>query len=239
MPYPRSSRARLASLAAVILAALAAATAPAAVAGTYTISGTCGLWDPYNNNPSAVAVYASCPTLVARNVYGPFTSPAGADGGWVLNAPAGAGVSSVMTAGNAIGKNGWQATLYAASGNVFMNCPGPSCPGAIAAWGGIGGQTYGSAVIARLRCGSADGCTNNAGWFGGGNMNIERSTVTIADWTAPSVAIAGGSAVAGGWRAGTEALRRRPVTTSGSSGRTWSLMASRGQALLSMDATTG
>jgi hypothetical protein len=204
MPYARPLPARRAALALISLFAICGVIASTATAGTYTVSGTCGFWDAYNNNPANVAVYVACPTLVARNVYGGFTSPGGVEGGWVLNPPAGASISSVLTAGNASGFNGWQATLYA-GGQLFMNCPGASCAGGTAAWNGIGGPTYGAPVVARLRCGSSNGCTNAGGLLGGGNMNIERTTVTIADSTPPAVSV-GGSAAAGGWRAGTQSV---------------------------------
>jgi hypothetical protein len=204
MPHACPPRVRRLWLLLATIVALGAASPPAAVAGTYTVTGTCGFWDPYNSSPAYVAVYASCPTLVTRNVYGGFSSPVGAEGGWILNPPPGASISSFTTAGNAAGFNGWQATLYA-GGQIFTNCPGPSCAGGFTAWTGIGGPTYGASPVARLRCGSSNGCTNAGGLLGGGNMNIERTTVTIADGTPPAVSV-GSSAVAGGWRAGTQSV---------------------------------
>jgi hypothetical protein len=201
----RTHRSRRATLVVIATLALLSVAASNASAGTYTVSGTCGFWDGYNNNPANVAVYAACPTLVTRNVYGNFTSPVGVEGGWVLNPPPGASISSFTTAGNAAGFNGWQATLYA-GGQTFMNCPGPGCAGGSTAWNGIGGPTYGATPVARLRCGSSSGCTNGGGLLGGGNLNIERTTVTIADGTPPAVSVAGGSAAASGWRAGAQSV---------------------------------
>ena len=37
----------------------AARVAAPAQAGSYTVSGTCGLWAPYNNNGARMAVYAT------------------------------------------------------------------------------------------------------------------------------------------------------------------------------------
>src|SRR5262245_59436551 len=89
-----------------------AGIAPAARAGTYTVSGTCRLWSPYSADPNLIAVYPACPDLIARNVNGPYTTPAGAGGGWRFDPPAGTVVSSVDLQGSLQGLNGWQATTY-------------------------------------------------------------------------------------------------------------------------------
>ena len=73
---PTPHRRILAVLIATVVALLALA-APAQ-AGTYTVSGTCGLWAPYNSNGARMAVYSDggC-RLVTRNTFGGFNTPAG------------------------------------------------------------------------------------------------------------------------------------------------------------------
>src|SRR5213083_1487354 len=97
MPYaPRPSRPRRFVLALVAILAVATAFVCPAFAGTYTINGTCGLWDPYDTDPGHIAVYGGCGQLVARNVGGNFSSlPNGVGGGWRFAAPPGAGISQV------------------------------------------------------------------------------------------------------------------------------------------------
>src|SRR5438876_11408350 len=70
------------------------ALAPTASAGTYTISGTCGLWTSWANDASRISVYPACPELVARNTGGGSTAP-GVGGGWRFDAPAGTAITSV------------------------------------------------------------------------------------------------------------------------------------------------
>ena len=64
------------SLLALGVALLVPATANA---GTYTVSGTCGLWQGYGSNGPYLTMYPACPELVVRNVGGPFSTPAGAE----------------------------------------------------------------------------------------------------------------------------------------------------------------
>src|SRR3954462_1424591 len=127
MPYPRPPRhRRRLALALAALLALVAVGASPAVAGTYTINGTCGLWDAYNDDPAHIAVYAQCPALTARNVRGNFTTPAsGTGGGWRFTAPPGSGIAAAAISYLSGGHNGWQAAMYeeGAFGYMFSNCP--------------------------------------------------------------------------------------------------------------------
>src|SRR3954452_19905938 len=90
MPNPHTILG-LARLAGAILAAFAACAsiAPPATAGTYTVTGTCGAWDPYVTPNSGITVYPTCPALIARNIGGNFITPSGQGGGWAFRAPAG------------------------------------------------------------------------------------------------------------------------------------------------------
>src|SRR5215218_4336228 len=88
----RSPHALLPALIATVVALLCAA-APGQ-AGTYTVSGTCGLWEPYNNNAARMSVYNDGCLLVARNTFGGFSSSQGTQGGWRMTAPPGASIAS-------------------------------------------------------------------------------------------------------------------------------------------------
>lgn len=203
-PRRTASAIRLA-LALIALVGVAAPTSPA-VAGTYTITGTCGLWDPYNADPAHIAVLGSCPSLVARNVGGSFSTPVnGVGGGWRFAAPSGAGISSASISYYARGWNGWQATLFEEGGigQLGFNCPGATCPG--------GAELYnwrpfsfsgGYAINARMRCGAAGGCPNTAL---NGDVEILGSAITITDATPPGVGVSGGSLL-GGWRSGSQTV---------------------------------
>jgi hypothetical protein len=208
MPYAHRSRRRSAALVRLVLAlaVVSCSQATLAEAGNYTISGTCGLWDPYNVDPAHIAVLSSCPSLVARNVGGSFTTPVnGVGGGWRFVAPSGAGISSASISYFARGWSGWQATLLeeGGSGVAGFNCPGLDCPG--------GAQLFnwrpfsfsgGYAINARMRCGAAGGCSNSAL---NGDVEILGSAITITDGTPPGVSVSGGSLL-GGWRSGPQTV---------------------------------
>jgi hypothetical protein len=114
MPYPRAPRhRRRLALALSALLTIAAITAPAAFAGSYTVSGTCGLWEPYNASPAHIAVYGGCGSPgIVRNAGGNFDTPAGVGGGWRLTAPPGAWLTGATVTVHAIGRNGWQTTVF-------------------------------------------------------------------------------------------------------------------------------
>jgi hypothetical protein len=192
----------------IACAAAALALAPSARAGTFTIRGTCGLWDAFNAIPSRIAVYPDCPTLVARNVGGAVSTPAGPPGGWVFYAPGGTSIASFTIEGNFYGTSGWQAAGYteggAFSGVPFASCPGATCPGGYQHLLGAGFNGGGAgAVVLRFRCGSVNGCPNHALF---GFLHLFGASVTLTDHTAPGVAITGGSLVAGEWRRGLAAV---------------------------------
>src|SRR3954465_12809846 len=104
-----SSRCR--SIAVAALAIGAFWSAPAA-AGTFTVSGTCGLWQPFNNRADRVAVFAQCPQLNTRNTFGSFTTPAGRAGGWTFTAPSGTAISSFAVEAAIYARNGWTSGVY-------------------------------------------------------------------------------------------------------------------------------
>ena len=99
--------------------------APAAVsAGSYTVSGTCGLWAPYSNNGARMAVYADGCRLVTRNTYGGFTSPQGTEGGWRMSAPAGASIAGFSIKADLKGTSGWDAAVFDDAGLTLRRLPG-------------------------------------------------------------------------------------------------------------------
>jgi hypothetical protein len=177
------------------------------MAGTYTVTGTCGLWDAYNSDPAHVSVYGGCGSLVARNVGGNFSSPAtGAAGGWQFVAPPGTGISGAAISYYARGWNGWQSAMYEVGGFglTLFNCPGLGCaPGGAELYNwrpfSVGG---GYALVARMRCGAAGGCPNTAL---NGDLEIYGATITISDSTPPGVSVTGGTLL-GGWRSGPQTV---------------------------------
>ena len=200
---PQVSRRAIALGATILLTAALPWPSPAD-AGTYTVSGSCRLWGPYNNSPGYVAVYPACPELVARNVGAPSSpSPVSTEGGWVFYAPPGTSVASFALQGALLGLHGWQAAVIPSAGSPVENCPGSSCPGATK---GLGIQTWypgynSPAIFLRLRCGSAS-CSRDSAY---GYAGITGSNVTLSDGVAPGVAITGG-AILSGWRRGTSTV---------------------------------
>ncbi|HEV8651876.1 MAG TPA: hypothetical protein VG276_21390, partial [Actinomycetes bacterium] len=79
-------------------------------------------------------MYAVCPSLYARHIYGNFATGVGGNAGWVFHAPPGTWINSFTLQGPFMGSSGWQATGYLEgggwSGGAFENCPGSTCPGA-------------------------------------------------------------------------------------------------------------
>jgi hypothetical protein len=210
MSATRTSRpARRTLVAALIAATSAVATVVApASAGTYTVTGTCGLWEPYNTANSGITVYPECYALWARNVGGAFTTPSGPGGGWVFRAPAGTWIHGFTLQGPMYGTRGWQAAGYYEGGSTpgrdFEACPGPSCPGAYKYLNATNYAGNGaSGIVMRLRCGPGN-CPNNEGVTG--YYTLLYSSITLADPSPPAVALAGGSLLSGGWKAGTATL---------------------------------
>jgi hypothetical protein len=177
-------------------AQIGAATADA---GTYTVTQTCGAWDAVNNAPSRIAIYTECPALIVRNVGGPFASGPGQEARWEFWAPAGAAVDHVSMSGSLMGLGGWQATILTSSGVVLENCPGATCPGGGISFAFLGSPVGTAGVYLRLRCG-ANQCPNDQGLKG--FLDMRWFSATIADASAPGVAITGGNLLAG-WRRGT------------------------------------
>ena len=127
-------------------------------AGTYTVTGTCGLWDPYGTTASGITVYQDCPGLWARNIGGNFTTPSGQGGGWAFRAPAGTWINSFSLQGPMLGTGGWQVAGYLEGGSGpgvnFENCPGSSCPGAYKYLNNSYYANGASGIVMRLRCGA-------------------------------------------------------------------------------------
>src|SRR4051812_12181451 len=193
----------------VLLATVAVATAApsSAQAGTYDVVG-CNGWVPYNNSPGFVAVFTSCPGFTVRNVFGGFSSPAGASGGWSFLAPGGTQITSLYLSGEFRGFNGWQAAMWSEGGGspggayALQNCPGPTCPGQYSSMGTYSVPSA-DAIRMRMRCGAGP-CSNQQ--FSGA-VQVTNAVVTLNDVSPPAVRITGGSMVDGNWHAGIQ-----PVT---------------------------
>lgn len=206
---PTPHRRILAVLIATVVA-LPALAAPVR-AGTYTVSGTCGLWEPYNSNAARMAVYNDGCRLVTRNTFGGFNSPQGTQGGWRMTAPAGATISSFWLLASLKGTRGWDAAVFDNGGFTHAVCPGGlHCENRNATTLNYGpnlapGRTQ---VITRVRC-FASSCTNTGDSAESperGRLFIHNSLMTVADFSPPAVRIAGGSAASGGWKRAIQVL---------------------------------
>ena len=194
-----------------LVASALALTPSAAHAGSYTVSGTCGIWSPYSNNGARMAVYADgCNTfLLARNTFGNFTSSQGTEGGWRVIAPPGAAISGLSFFGTLKGTKGWDAALLDSGGTVHAVCPGgANCAGRNTTELNTGFGMFAGQVIARVRC-YASSCTNTTEASASperGKIVIRGSAVSISDSTMPAVTIVGGSVTSGGWKRGNQTL---------------------------------
>src|SRR4051794_22849591 len=202
-PCPNLRRARLVGATLATLAAFATA-APIATAGTYTVTGTCGMWDPYVTANSGITVFPACPGLYARNIGGNFTTPSGQGGGWAFRAPAGTWINTFTLQGNMLGTGGWQVAGYLEGGSSagvnFEGCPGQSCPGAYKYLLNTNYYAAGaSGIVMRLRCGPGN-CPNNQGTIG--YFTLLDASVTLAAPSPPNVALTGGTLLTGGWKSG-------------------------------------
>ncbi|RKQ92962.1 hypothetical protein C8N24_2819 [Solirubrobacter pauli] len=204
MPLPSFRRLLLAILA---LGCTSAVVPHAANAGTYTVSGVCGVWEPYVTPSSGITVYPECPWVRARNIGADGSTPAGQGGGWVFRAPAGTWIDSFTLQGAMLGTRGWQVAGYYEGGSVpgrdFEGCPGASCPGQYRYFNGNYPGYGASGLVMRLRCG-AGGCPNDEGVTG--YFYINQSSIRIADPSPPSVGLVGGSLLSGGWKSGVQTL---------------------------------
>jgi len=170
-----------------------------ATAGSYTVSGTCGLWRWYSNSPGLVVLRGQCNALEASHSVSGGTAAAGAEGGFIFDAPHGTAVSAFWLSSTLVAHNGWQAAVIPTNIGPVANCPGSACPGGALSWyrGNFSGGNS-PAIVLRFRCGSVNGCTNASL---SGYLALFESGVTLIDGSTPSIAITGGSAV-GGWRSG-------------------------------------
>jgi hypothetical protein len=196
---------RLRRLALVVAVAAAGALGgpQAAHAGDYTVSGTCGLWSPWNYDASKIAVYCEGPTLVARQSWGNYTTAAGVGGGWQFTAPAGTSIQSVSLSGSLRASSGWQAEAYTEGFDArsLIGCPGLSCPGGANSFTTY--PTYNAPTVTlRVRCG-ASSCSNNADTS---NLSVTSASFDLYDFSPPSAALAGGSLISGGWKNGTASV---------------------------------
>jgi hypothetical protein len=207
----------------IVLVILAAAGATPALAGEYpvyacepAVGDVNHSWNAETNHGGMTA-YANCPPpatapawnrgLVTRHGINPTnpnaTVPRGSYAALVFRAPPGAGLSRITFTHSWCGFGGFRSGIANAAGAWLLNI-GPSWCGLLAApqvTHGLGGT---NAIKLRTVCVTA-AChvgTNARGW-----ATLRSATVWVADYTAPQVSLAGGSALAPGWRRGILALQ--------------------------------
>jgi hypothetical protein len=149
---PQVSKRAIAIRATFLLSAVLAWPA-AAGAGSFTVSGSCGLWQAYNNTPAYLAVYPSCPELVTRNSGASTAAPPGAEGGWIFYAPGGTSVASFAVQGALLGTSGWQAALIPSTEAHSRTVRGRIVPVLRSSWDCSGGIP--ATARPRSSCGSA------------------------------------------------------------------------------------
>ena len=201
------NRPRLVAVLAIAVSVVAVGTIAPAWAGTYTVTGTCSAWTPFNTNAARVAVFSNCPSLNARNSLGDFSSPNGAAGGWVFQAPAGTTLQAGTLSGNLSGGPSWRSRLYSenASRNysyVLQDCQA-SCPDSLRGYQTPEGAQVRLVLI--VKCVDSGGCPNS-GSSPRGIFELLKSSVVVADPSAPAAAIAGGSVTDGGWHGGQQTV---------------------------------
>lgn len=196
--------------AALALATLVFAAAPA-FAGTYTVTGTCGAWTPFDHQPDRLASYAECGHLRARNVLGSFSTPENPAGaGWRFDVPAGTSIREVNLNAYISGGKSWWSEIKvvgtAAQNNVYQlmaSCYGrDQCEKTT---GHASPPDLAGAVIATVWCQDDNGCPNS-GSRPRASLDIASSAITLYDDSPPSVAIAGGSLSDSGWHGGSQSL---------------------------------
>jgi hypothetical protein len=203
----------------LVLVLIAAAGAAPALAGEYPVYA-CepGAGDVNRSwhrhwNHGGIEAYAHCPPgaetrswnrgLVTRNKLVPAdanaTIPAGAWAALAFYAPAGASLSRITYTNELCGWGGFRAGIMNAA-NQWLRWSGPNVCGS---WMGphetlqLGGTTAVKLVTTCLYGPCRIGGPKPTGY-----ATLRSATVVVADYTAPSVTMSGGTALAPGWRRG-------------------------------------
>ena len=193
------------------LAAAAAAVVPsAASAGQYSVTACFDSinrsWEPNRSNGSADA-FIECPGgvsvngrltggMVARNTGGAASAPGYSSAKVFFDAPPGARIVRVTGEINQTSTSGWQAGIRDETLGRWLWC-GTGCQSTFGLWApfDIGGLSTGR-VAALVICGRTT-CPRDALHALAALRNV---TVVVAEDSAPSVSIAGGSLAQRGWR---------------------------------------
>jgi hypothetical protein len=204
---------RLAAIVACLTVAAVAVPSPTR-AGIFTVracqaDGINNSWQSYHSNGYADA-YIQCPGgaltngqinegMIARNTGGPGTAPGFSNASVFFDAPPGARVVRVTGQIKHNGTGGWLAGIHDETTNRWVWC-GPGCLSTFGNWvsfdvGLSTGRVAALAICAQSAC-ARDGLHAVAA--------IRDVNVVVGDDNPPSVAIRGGSLVAGGWRRGVQ-----------------------------------
>ena len=194
----------------VIAITLAVLPASTAFAGTYNVTAchndtVNGSWGIYRSNGFADAMVDCTPRgtpptidvgMVARNTGGPGMAPYYSHAGLSFYAPPGARIVRVSGQVRANSSGGWTAGLFDETSGQWSYC----C-GTFMTWQPLDVPVASAnRVSLRVFCAQAE-CARDALH---GYAALRYVTVTVADDGLPSVAMAGGSLLAGGWRRGVQ-----------------------------------
>ena len=180
-------------------------------AGTYQVTACFGAennaWQTYRSDSHADA-YVECPGgvftdhatagMIARNVFAGDQAPIFSNSRVYFDAPAGAAIVAFSAEAQINTGGGWQAGVHDDTHNQWLWCGSGCFSGDTWAAVNIGGLST-SRIQALLICGQSS-CDQNGAQ---GKIALRKATVTIADSTAPSLAI-GGPLASGAWQRGTQ-----------------------------------
>ena len=205
---------RLGAVMACLIVAAVALPSPAHP-GTFTVrachsDGINNSWQTFRSNGHADA-YIQCPGgaiinghvnegMIARNTGGPGSAPYFSHARTFFDAPPGARIVRVTGQINQNSTGGWWAGIHDETMNQWVWC-GPNCLSTYGNWVGFDVGLSTSRVAALVMCVRSSGCARDGLHA---IAAIRDVNVVIADDNAPSVAIRGGSLVAGGWRRGVQ-----------------------------------
>ena len=164
-----------------------------------TPSTGCDGWVPYNWRRPSLTRVPQCPGFVVRNIGGNFSSPVGAEAGWIFSAPAGTNIERALddrecSAATPAGRRppGPRAAAAPAARTSSRTVPGACCPGRHRLRSATYPVPSAAVVRLRVRCG-ASSCPNSA--LNGAAELQQRRRRASTTAVPPSVRIAGGALV--------------------------------------------
>ncbi len=155
--------------------------------------------ESFTQCPAGPQYGASNAGMTARNSLGPSLASPFAYAETYFDAPPGTRIVRVWGDFNLISQQAWAAGLVDAATNSWRLC-GTTCLSTFG-WQPFDVPFSTSRVAARTICGRGEGCSRSVR---NGSVSLRNVQVVLQEDGAPSVSIAGGSLVSGGWRRGVQ-----------------------------------